>query len=145
MFTAVFCFLGIAGFIVAGALCLSMTERAAAIDGRLAWQEEERPTWDHKAPWCEIRESWIAWYVQCQQSGTLKRRELHSWARTFALCSALCLIGVLMEVHFSQSISLPHILAGLRRAGPVPSRFQSPQARPSSVKSAQTTSRSAHT
>lgn len=124
MFTATFLFLGIAGFIVAASACLSAADQAAAIDVAATWSEEERPTWDQKAKWQEIKAAWLEWYSRCQAMTIVKQKETCSWARTLALCAALCLIGVFLEATFDQLISISHIINGFRQSHPAATSFQ---------------------
>jgi hypothetical protein len=133
MLTCTFIFLGVAGFIVAISLFLSTTRQVAAFDTRMPWKEEDIPKWDRRANWHEIKTAWIVWYARCQEGGALERQKMRSWARTFALCAALCLVGVMLEIHFNDSITLPRILAGFGWPRPAASAFHSPQSGPHKV------------
>ena len=72
----------------------------------------KKPIWDEKAKWHEMKATWMEWYARCQEQAILKRKTMYSWARTLALCAVLCLVGVLLEAEFDQSISVRGILAG---------------------------------
>ena len=43
----------------------------------------------------------------------LKRKTLLSWARTMVVCALLCMLGIYIEVHFDEQISLNGIFNGL--------------------------------
>lgn len=141
MFTASFYFLGLAGFIVATAFCLSWgkragrcvevdldtlhavsiclpTDRAAVLDGTLAKLYKDM-MWDKKARWTNLKTMWIRWYSLCQEKAIRKQKSLYSSARTMALCSLLCLMGVLLEAEFDQPITLRTVLTGFRHQEPV--------------------------
>ena len=137
MFTAAFCFLGIAAFIVAALACVVRANRAdpfievdvgglhaASVcisegSGAAGGAGDREPTPAEKAKWQEMKATWMEWYAQCLEKVAEKQKSLYSWARTLALCAALSIIGVLLEAHFGESISLSGILAGLRRSHPV--------------------------
>jgi hypothetical protein len=68
---------------------------------------------DEKNKWQDMKAVWMKWYVQCQEKAIMRRTAMYSWVRTLALCAALCLIGVVLEVEFGQSISLDHVLDGV--------------------------------
>ena len=72
MLTATFCFLGIAGLILVTAACLSMGRQAAATDSQAMCPQ--RPTWDQKAEWPEIKAAWMAWSAQCKAWEAPKRK-----------------------------------------------------------------------
>jgi hypothetical protein len=52
---------------------------------------------------------WMQWYSQCQEKALLKQKATYSWARTMALCAALCLIGVVLEATFDEPITLAQV------------------------------------
>ncbi len=162
MFILVFVFLGIAGLIVAALACLSAGKRAhqyvevpldalraasvclsagrrAAADGTTATSDKE-PTWDEKAKWQEMKVLWMQCYAKCQEKALVKQREMRQWARTLALCAALCLVGVFLESAFGQSISISNILAGFRH--PAATSFQRSQLDPPQNPSTSATNRS---
>ena len=104
MFSATFYFLGLAGFLIAASVCLTRGKqagrhieldledlRAASMGLVLA---------GNKPSWSEIRSLWMNWYASCQEKAVFKQKAIYSWARTLALCAALCLIGVLLEAEF---------------------------------------------
>lgn len=124
MFTAIFYFLGLAGFILATSVCLSAGKRAT--DGAIRAISNE-PTVDERAQWGEMEPLWMMWYGQCRENALLKQSMVYSWARTMVLCAALCLIGVLVEVEFGQPISLRNIVAGLSQSHSAAALAQSPR------------------
>jgi hypothetical protein len=151
MFSAAFCFLGIAGFIVVALACVVKAVKpdhrvevdigglhaAAACmwagtddDGNSSATESRELSAHEKAKWREVKKTWMEWYAQCVEQVNLKQKTLYSWARTLALCAALSLIGVVLEVKFGAPISLSNILAGLRRSQPAASASQSPHSTP---------------
>jgi hypothetical protein len=141
VFTAIFFFLGIAASLVlalvclrigkragqhievdlsalhAASLCLSTGRRAAA--GNATTTSDNEPTWDEKAKWHEMKVMWMQWYARCQETALLKQKAMLSWARTLALCAALCLMGILLQVEFDKPISISNILTGLGWSRPV--------------------------
>jgi hypothetical protein len=155
MFMATFLFLGIAGLIVAVSACLAIGKRAGryvevdldalsaasiclsagrrkVADSTTATGNSE-PTQDEKSRWREMKMVWMEWYGRCQEKSLLKQKTMYSWARTLALCAVLCVVGVLLEATFGQSISLSHILDGFRSSHPAATSSQrSPSAQHSS-------------
>ncbi len=77
--------------------------------------------WDKKARWTNLKALWGRWYGLCQEKAIQKQKSLYSWARTMALCSMLCLMGVLLEAEFDQPITFRTVLAGFRHMEPVAS------------------------
>jgi hypothetical protein len=137
MFSATFCFLGIASLLVAALVCLSRAKGAARhvevdIDalhaasvcisaGRrgadhVAGASHQEPTGDEKAKWHDMKSLWMQCYAQCQEKAILKQKALYSWARTLALCAALSLVGALLEVTFDKRISVAEIAAGFTQS-----------------------------
>lgn len=120
MFSATFYFLGAAVSVLAASACLTIGRRMTQhvkvdiSDLRTAslsvLTSGQNPTWD------QVRALWIKWYARCQDKATLKQKATYSWARTMALCSVLCVIGVLLEGEFDEPISMSRILAGFRGA-----------------------------
>jgi hypothetical protein len=148
MFSATFCFLGIAGFIVAALACFSRAKRtgqcvevdlaalrAASVylsagrraEGGTAATSDQDPTADEKVKWKEMKGMWMQWYARCQEKAIVRQKAMYSWARTLALCAALSLIGVFLEASFGEPISLSGILAGFRRPQPAATIPQPPQ------------------
>jgi hypothetical protein len=140
MFTASFYFLGMAGSILAAAVFLSKgkragrcvevdldtlravsiclpTDRGAALEGTLSKNYKEL-MWDKKARWTNLKAMWQRWYHLCQEKAIEKQKAMYSWSRTMALCSVLCLIGVLLEAEFDQPITLRSVLVGFRHPEP---------------------------
>ena len=137
MFTASFYFLGVATSILAALLFLTRGKRAgkrAEVDldtlhaaaiclptGRRATEELlsssmfKELSWDEKAKLSDLKSFWGQWYDRCKKKALMKQKALYSWARTMALCSVLCLIGVLLEAEFNQPITLQNVLNGFRR------------------------------
>ncbi len=52
---------------------------------------------------------------------------MYSWSRTLAMCSALCLIGVLLEAEYDKPISVSTILAGLTHSSPAAANAETPR------------------
>jgi hypothetical protein len=152
MFTLVFIFWGMAGFIVAALFCFSARKRAsqyaevdfdalhaasaclsarrgAVADDTRATRDKE-PTCDEKAKWREMKVLWMQCYAKCQERALARQREMCCWARTLALCAALCLVGVLLEGAFGQSISISNILADDRHPHSVAASSQASQLHP---------------
>ena len=131
MFSATFYFLGLAGFLIAASACLTRGKRAnqhinidlsdlhAASMGLVV--AGNKPTWN------EIRSLWMKWYASCQEKAILKQQATYSWARTLALCAALCLIGVLLEVEFDERISAARVWSNLFPSQPTATHFENPQ------------------
>lgn len=115
MYAATFYFLGLAGCIVAAMACLTR--------GRRAGQHCELDLEDlhsasmslvmagTKPTWNEFRSLWMIWYAKCQQKAIVRQKAIYSWARTLSLCAVLCLIGVLLEIHFDKHLSLTEIIS----------------------------------
>jgi hypothetical protein len=153
MFTASFYFLGVAASIFAALVFLKSGKKAAKqvkVDldtlhaasvclptGRRAPQEVlsssmfKELSWEEKAKLSDLRSFWLQWYERCKKKAVEKQRALYSWARTMALCSALCIIGVCLEAEFSQPITLQNILNGFRRPNPTASSVETPHSLPS--------------
>lgn len=136
MFTATMYFLGLAGFIVAALACLSKgrsTPRSVEVElpalrtaavcflagcraaDRGSSSADVAAAAEEKAKWREMKALWLQWYDHCQEQAVLKRQALLSWGRTLVVCSLLCLVGVYLEVHFDEPISIGKIFAGLLR------------------------------
>ena len=136
MFTASFYFLGLAGSILAAAFFLTKgwragrcvevdldtlravsiclpTDRGAALEEKVSKIYKEL-MWDKKARWTNLKTMWRRWYALCQEKAIQKQKAMYSWSRTMALCSVLCLIGVLLEAEFNQPITIRTILTGFR-------------------------------
>ena len=137
MVTAMAYFLGIAGFIVAALTCLSLGRRSgrhievdlpvlrtaavcflsgcrAADRGHAAAADNQDETaQENLTKWREMKTLWLQWYVHCQDRAMLKRKTLLSWARTMVVCALLCMLGIYIEVHFDEQISLNGIFNGL--------------------------------
>jgi hypothetical protein len=131
MFTAAFYFLGMAVFVLAASICLSNGRRAGQhvevdlADLRVA--SVGLLTTGRKPSWDEIRALWMKWYARCQEKAIVKQKAIYSWARTLALCAVLCLVGVLLEAEFDETISVSRVLAGFRHPYPVATDCHTPQ------------------
>ena len=99
-------------------LCLSASDDSAARDEKMKRHG--------------INTQWMKWYVKCQEKATLKRDAMYSWARTLALCSVLCIMGVCLEAEFDEPITVSRILAGFRLPRPI--TIEAPLIPSSSVK-----------
>ena len=164
MFTASLYFLGIAAFICA-ALFFLVTEKraeksveadtdklhAALIDSSTGTQMtlgdlpssmcRNLPS-EEKARLSDWKSLWMQSYIRVKRKAFLKQKAMYSWARTMALCAALCLMGVLLEAEFNQPITLQNILAGFRRPSPSASSVETSYSRPSQNESAPVANRS---
>lgn len=100
MFTAIYLFLGIGGFLVLALTCLSTEEPAA--DGPSPTNQHNRLTWSKSAKWPEIRAAWLEWYVRTHEIKAPKRKAMLSWGRTMALCAAICLVGIVLAVELDE-------------------------------------------
>jgi hypothetical protein len=140
MFTASFYFLGVSASLLAALIFLTRGKRAgkrAEVDldtlhaaavclptGRRASEEImssamfKELSWEEKAKLSDLKSFWFHWYDRCKKKALVKQKALYSWARTMALCSALCIIGVCLEAEFNQPITLQNILNGFRRPTP---------------------------
>jgi hypothetical protein len=128
MVTATWYFLGIAACLVTAIACLTKGRRASRrvevdlADLRMASlclvSAGTKPTWQ------AIRTMWMKWYFQCQEAAIQRQNSLYSWARTLALCAAICLMGILLEVEYGRPITADGVIDGLV---PVPPVAASPQ------------------
>lgn len=145
MHTAALFFLGIAAFIVAALACLSKGKRAGqrvevkragqrvevdledllgasiwltagrrTADGTTMTRDKEL-TWDKKADWQVMKAIGMQWYCHFREQAIVKKKAMYSWGRTLALCAALCLVGVLLEVEFGEPISIDTVLPDFGR------------------------------
>jgi hypothetical protein len=159
MFSASFYFLGVATSIFAALFFLTTGKRAGKLaevdldtlhvasvclptgrrvtDDVLASSMFKELSWEEKAKLSDLKSFWMHWYERCKKKAILKQKSLYSWARTMALCSALCLIGVLLEAEFNQPITLQTILSGFRRPGPTASSVETSHPQPSQSASSQ--------
>ena len=134
MLTITFVFLGIAGLIVAALCCCSAGKRAGkyvevdlaalhaaavclsagrrAADGGATTTGKE-PTWGEKLKWQEMKEIWMRGYGRCQEQAIVRQKRLRSWARTFALCAAVCIVGVVLRAEIDECVSASRIWAGV--------------------------------
>jgi hypothetical protein len=117
MFSAALMFLGLAAIAVGVLFFLPKrqpVEKAgpSAVSG--ASQEKKLP-WDANANWEEIKAVWMAEIGSRQEYATQKYAAASSWGRTFALCAALCIVGVFLEARFNGRISIADIVAALSR------------------------------
>jgi hypothetical protein len=115
MYFAAIVFLALAGLMVLVLICTSLLRRLGRI--HKGWPTEATAPRNDKVVWDEIKATWTEWDTHCKESKMPRKKALLSWGRTFALCTGLCLIGVLLEVEFDCSVTVDHILAGL-----IPSR-----------------------
>jgi len=158
MFTASFYFLGVATSIFAALFFLTTGKRAGKrveVDldtlhvasvclptGRRATEDVlsssmyKDLSWEEKAKLSDLKSFWMHWYERCKRKAFLRQKAMYSWARTMALCSVLCLIGVLLEAEFNQPITLHSILTGFRRPSPAASSVESSHLQPSRNESA---------
>jgi hypothetical protein len=122
MLAAVFYFLALAGFTVAALVCLSRSNRASVevdlddlhtTSNRLA-AAACRTTTEKVVAWHEVKATWTHLVGHCCEKALLKQKSMYSWARTFSLCAALCLIGVTLEATYGEEISVDNIVAGFR-------------------------------
>jgi hypothetical protein len=126
MFTAIFYFLGLDACIVGILFCCWIAKHAGQhveVDVRILSatasclsRVSQKPTWDANAKWHDLKLAWMAWFARCQETTKLRQQAMYSWARTLALCAALCLVGAFLEVEFGESISIDHIVAGIRQS-----------------------------
>jgi hypothetical protein len=153
MFTASYYFLGVAASICATLFFLTSGKRAGKsieVDldtlhaasiclptgrrvtiGDLSSSMCQNLPWEEKARLSDWKSLWTQWYKACKRKASLKQQAMYSWARTMLLCSALCLIGVLLEAQFNQPITLHTILTGFRRPTPPASYVETSQPRQS--------------
>jgi hypothetical protein len=122
MFTATWYFLGLAGFLATALACFAR--------GKQAGRRVEIDFTDLRAAslciasagskrtWRAVRMKWTAWYLHCHEMALRKQKTLYSWARTLAMCSALCMIGVCLEAQYDKRISPSTVLAGLVHPAP---------------------------
>jgi hypothetical protein len=107
---ALYCF-GIAAFLVAASVCLSV--------GRLLKLNhlanlDKNPAWDGKTKWEDMKAAFLVYYVRCQERESENRQRILSWARTLLFCAGLCLIGVCFQVEFNENASIPQIVAHVK-------------------------------
>ena len=158
MFTASFYFLGVATSIFAAlfffttgkraeksvevdldtlkaaSICLPTGRRATL--GDLSSSMCKKLPWEERVRLSDWKSLWMQWCKRCKRKASLKQKAMYSWARTMALCAALCLMGVLLEAEFNQPITLQNILAGFRRPSPSASSVETSYPRPSQNESA---------
>ena len=131
MFAATWYFLGLAGFLATALACFARAKQAGRrvevdfADLRVA--SLCLASAGSKRTWRAVRMKWMNWYLHCQAMAQRKQKTMYSWSRTLAMCSALCLIGVLLEAEYDKPISASTILAGLSHSPPAAAGPQSPQ------------------
>jgi len=128
MLRAMLYFFGMAGFLVAGSVCFSIF-RLLKVHGVIS-SIDDNPAWSGTRKWDEMKATLIVWYTRCQEREAANRRAILSWARTFALCAALCVIGVCLEVQFDQTITFSRIIAGFQQLHAVSTVAQPAQSSP---------------
>jgi len=113
MFTATFFFIGLAVCIVAGLVCFLL---AMSIKAK---KDKQAPTitlsLNEKEFWKEIKSAMTELYSDYESKENLRMRVLRSWAGTLLICAGLCLIGVVLEVEYDQTITADNIFSGLLR------------------------------
>jgi len=128
MFTATFYFLGVAAFLLAATACFSkgkQSHQSVEVDvaalrvALLCLSASDDSTRDERMKRHGINTQWMKWYVKCQEKAMEKRDAMYSWARTFSLCSVLCIVGVCLEAEFDEPITVSRILAGFRLPRPI--------------------------
>jgi hypothetical protein len=115
MFVATFVFLGLAA-IAAVALSCSPRKRPAEADNPRVGQEKKQEgklAWDANATWQDIKTAWLEQCVRREEGATPRHVIVSSWGRTFALCAALCLIGVVLETQYNRRLSIANIVNSL--------------------------------
>jgi hypothetical protein len=118
MFSAAWIFLGLAAIAVGVLLFLPRKQPAEKAGPAAAVSEarqERKLPWDANANWEEIKAVWMAEIGSRQENATQKYAAASSWGRTFALCAALCIVGVFLEARFNGRISIADIFAALGR------------------------------
>lgn len=123
---ALFCF-GVAAFIVAASVCLSIgrllrVNAVAALD--------KKREWDGKTTWEDMKAAFLVYYMRCQEKEAANRKRVLSWARTLLICAVLCLIGLGVQIEFDETASLQQIVAHVKRSHASAAHSQLPPALP---------------
>jgi hypothetical protein len=113
VFTPALCILAVVGFVVAIGVNVS-SRRPVKATASVATRDE-KPTWNENANWDEIKAAWMAWHAPRRDNETPRGRAFRTWAGTLALCAAVCLMSVCIEVEADQPISIPRVMSGFRR------------------------------
>ena len=112
MLTAALFSLGIAAFIVAASVCLSIGRLLKA--NHTATLDKEKKLWEEKTTWSDMKATFLVWSMRCQEKEAANRRKVLSWARTSLFCSGLCFVGAWFQVEFDDTISIPQIVAHIK-------------------------------
>ena len=105
MLTATLFSLGMAAIVVGSVVSLSLSKRLTT---NTAATFDRTPTWDGYFGWERTKADLVKWLVQCQEEEAANRKKCVSWAGTFLVCSAFCLIGMGFQL---KIISIPQIVA----------------------------------
>ena len=80
-----------------------------------------------------MKAAFLVYYMRCQEKEATNRQKILSWARTFVLCSGLCIIGVVLQVEFDEDISIPQIVARVKHPHAAPTLSLLPQGAPERI------------
>jgi hypothetical protein len=109
--------------------CISAGRRGAMDSLSAAGDQELSP--HDKAKWLEMKGVWMRCYSQCREKALLRRKQMCGWARTFALCAAICLVNLVLEIEFGEPIRISSIRPRTGHQAAAASHLQSPQPQPS--------------
>ena len=84
-----------------------------------------------KAKWLEMKGVWMRCYAQCREKALLRQKQMCCWARTFALCAAICLVNLVLQVEFGEPIRISSVRPRTGHQPAAASHLQSPQCQPS--------------
>jgi hypothetical protein len=109
MLAATYLFLGLGVFVLAALICFSNGRPPLAIDMPIP-----TPAWGQEAQWSEIKGLWLKWQIQCQEIVSRRQQTLLWWGHTFALCAALCILGIVLRARPDQQMAPSQIWSLLR-------------------------------
>jgi hypothetical protein len=109
MVTATFFFLGLSICIFAGLVCWTMARSIRKSAQEL--KQQNKPAINEKAIWLELKTALADLYSRYEIRESPKEKLLRSWAGTLVICAGLCMIGILMEVEYKQTVTIDRIIA----------------------------------
>lgn len=110
MVVATFFFLGLAICTFAGLVCWTMARSIKKAQKRAS--HVDRPAIDEKVMWLELKAALADLYSRYELRESPRQKSLRSWAGTLIICAGLCMIGILIEVEYGQTITIDRICAG---------------------------------
>jgi hypothetical protein len=124
MYIATICFLGLAAGVTILLACRSVREQAKTLN-RTPCRQRKSEQYD-ASTWDAIKVAWSDWHSYHPEKRSVAQVLMFSWGRTFALCAALCVIGMFLEVQVGRAMSIDEIVTDLAEISLSPAALPAP-------------------